>query len=401
MNRNERHLAILCTTVLLFVLVILSALSGCGRNKEPAEGTISVQPSPVPVITVDGSTSGPAAGTTAGTTAAESGTPTVTALLELRGIPSRATADPFMLQTRTELPLDTTTTTTTTTTAAPSSNTVTVTTDTANVRADAGADFKLVTVIRKGEHYPVLEQKDAANGVRWFKIRLGDGGSGWVCCNYVSFDGQLSGLRAYLTFDDGPSDNTRKILDILDRYHVKATFFVIYHGGCEDIYKDIVNRGHTIALHSYSHEYGDIYRSEDAYFKDLSKLDDYVGKVTGVHPKYLRFPGGSSNTISRKYCSGIMTKLTKSVTDKGYYYYDWNVDSGDADGNKIAADKLVDNVKKRIGNTSNAVLLMHDTSAKTTTVDALPRIIEFLQSKGYRLLPIDETTVAPHHTINN
>ncbi len=209
------------------------------------------------------------------------------------------------------------------------------------------------------------------------------------------------GKKAYLTFDDGPSDNTKKILDILDRHGVKATFFVIYRKGYESVYRDIVRRGHTIALHSYTHDYSKIYRSTDAYFSDLEKLSDYVEKVTGVRSNIMRFPGGGSNTVSRDYCRGIMSTLTKEVQKRGYRYYDWNADSGDALSNRVSASKLVANVKRDCGSQKSVIILMHDSPAKTTTVDALPQIISYLSSKGYELLPITEDTPQVHHGVNN
>lgn len=207
---------------------------------------------------------------------------------------------------------------------------------------------------------------------------------------------------AYLTFDDGPTANTRQILDILDRYNVKATFFVIYHQGVDDLYKAIIERGHTLAIHSYTHEYGIIYKSDEAFYGDIEKMTNYVTSVTGTTPsKIFRFPGGSSNTISRKYNSGIMSRLTKGMEAKGYKYFDWNVDSGDADGTRIARDRIVSNVRNRLGTYKHAVLLMHDASAKTTTVEALPEIIQILIDGGYSIRPLTETTPPCHHTVNN
>lgn len=210
-----------------------------------------------------------------------------------------------------------------------------------------------------------------------------------------------TGKVAYLTFDDGPSGNTPKILDILDRYNAKATFFVIYSPNYENEYKEIIKRGHTLALHSYTHEYSKIYRSDTAFWDDYKKLSDYIVKVTGYKPNIMRFPGGASNTVSRKYCRGIMTTLTKQTKEKGYLYYDWSVDSGDASGNKVAASKLINNVKNNVGSQKYPVILMHDAAAKTTTVDALPDIIKALKNKGYELCRIDESTPECHQRVAN
>lgn len=212
---------------------------------------------------------------------------------------------------------------------------------------------------------------------------------------------QYSGLPqkiAYLTFDDGPSENTEKILDILDSYGVKATFFVISKKYQDNGYKMIVDRGHTIALHSYTHTYSKIYKSEEAYFNDLTKISDKVYNLTGVRSVIIRFPGGSSNTVHRKYCKGLMKKLKTAVTEKGYVYHDWNVDSGDATGSNVAVETLINNVKKGAKGRDVIDILMHDTGkSKQTTVEALPEIIEYLLSEGYTILPITEDTQPIQH----
>ena len=203
----------------------------------------------------------------------------------------------------------------------------------------------------------------------------------------------------YLTFDDGPSDNTAKVLKILDKYNAKATFFVT---GTNQKYnyliKEAYNAGHTIGLHTYSHSYS-IYKSVDTYFKDLEKVNKMVKNLIGVESKYIRFPGGSSNTVSRKYCKGIMSTLVTEVQNRGYQYYDWNVSSGDASGNNIATSKIIK--ESTSSSAKNINLLMHDTSAKDTTVEALPKIIEYYQSKGYVFKAIDDYSYTPHHGVNN
>lgn len=211
-------------------------------------------------------------------------------------------------------------------------------------------------------------------------------------------DPDKTGRVAYLTFDDGPSVNTEKILDVLDRYHVKATFFVVYHKGMDSRYKAIVERGHTIALHSYSHRYEKIYASEEAYFQDLQKIHDFVQETTGVDSRIIRFPGGSSNTVGDKYQKGIMTTLRKAVTKKGYTYHDWNVDSTDARGSNRATDVLLENVKKDAEKHKRINILMHDAGkTKQTTVEALPSIIEYLQVQGFDIQPLTEDSKAIRH----
>lgn len=148
------------------------------------------------------------------------------------------------------------------------------------------------------------------------------------------------GKTVYLTFDDGPSQYTPEILDILDEYGVKATFFVV-NGKYNYVMKDIVDRGHQIGLHCYKHVYSEIYDSDEAYFKDLKKISDVVKKETGVESKLVRFPGGGSNTISKKYSKGIMTRLSQSVVEMGYGYFDWNCTNGDADGANTVVKQVI------------------------------------------------------------
>lgn len=204
----------------------------------------------------------------------------------------------------------------------------------------------------------------------------------------------------YLTFDDGPSENTKKILEVLDKYQAKATFFVTGNNQKKNNLITLAHqKGHSIGLHTYTHDYASVYSSEKAYFEDLQKISDMVEKLTGEKSKLIRFPGGSSNTISKKYTPGLMTKITKEVQDKGYQYFDWNCDSTDASGNNVAVEKLVANATS--SNAQHINILMHDTNAKNTTVDALPKIIEHYRKLGYSFRGLTEDSFAPHHHINN
>lgn len=204
----------------------------------------------------------------------------------------------------------------------------------------------------------------------------------------------------YLTFDDGPSANTQKILDILDNYGAKATFFVTGNNKpYNHLIKTAHDKGHTIALHTYCHDYKTVYASVDAYFDDLTKVGNMVKDIIGTVPKYVRFPGGSSNTVSKKYCPGIMTTLSKELINRGYQYYDWNGDSTDASGNNVAVSKLVANATSSKSNNIN--ILFHDTDAKGTTVQALPAIIENYRARGYRFEAINDSSFVPHQGINN
>ncbi len=204
----------------------------------------------------------------------------------------------------------------------------------------------------------------------------------------------------YLTFDDGPSANTPKILAVLAEYGVKATFFVC---GTDklDYVKQIHAAGHTVALHSYTHTYSQIYASQKAYFADLDKLSAAVEKRIGLAPKVLRFPGGSSNTVSRHYCTGIMTALTGEVQNRGYVYFDWNVDSWDATGNGVPVNTIMSHIRSEGGHHARDVVLMHDSGAKTTTVQALPQIIEFYRAKGYGFAALTTATPPVTHRVNN
>lgn len=201
--------------------------------------------------------------------------------------------------------------------------------------------------------------------------------------------------KVYLTFDDGPSQNTELILDILKEYNVKATFFVIGSNNeySRSLYKRIVDEGHTIALHSYTHRYSKIYASLDAYKEDLQKISDLVYDATGVRSKFIRFPGGSSNKVSHV----SMRDIIKYVVGEGYTYFDWNVINGDATGKAYTVDELVENVFNDCGKYDTNIILMHDAESKTSTVEALPKILDRLIEEGYLILPIDENTTPIQH----
>ena len=167
----------------------------------------------------------------------------------------------------------------------------------------------------------------------------------------------------------------------------------------EEQYKAIVNAGHTIALHSYSHEYKSVYAGEAAFFDEMNRISDFIYEQTGIRTKLMRFPGGSSNTISKKYSKGIMTVLKKSVTERGYVYQDWNVDSCDAVKSNTPPEKLLSNVRNSIGDKKTVVVLMHDSGKKTaTTVQSLPEIIELFYEKGYCMDKMDMNTEQIHHS---
>ena len=202
----------------------------------------------------------------------------------------------------------------------------------------------------------------------------------------------------YLTFDDGPRDGTTdKILDILKEKNVKATFFITSNG-TDSLVKRIVNEGHSIGIHTASHRYDIIYTSLDNYYNDLEQVHSRIYNLTGIDTKLLRFPGGSSNTISKKYSEGIMSTLTKDVINKGYQYYDWNVDSTDAIYN-TSKDDIYNNTISSISHDKYNVILMHDT--KNKTVEALPMIIDYAKSNDYTFKSIDINTMPLMQRVNN
>jgi len=209
-----------------------------------------------------------------------------------------------------------------------------------------------------------------------------------------------SGMReVYLTFDDGPSIYTDRILDILKEYGVKATFFVVAKGkeDYEDSLRRIVAEGHTLGMHSYSHKYREIYASKEAFIKDVNALQDYLHDVTGVYPQVYRFPGGSSNRAS-----GVSMKdLEAYLSEIGVRYYDWNVSCRDATGRGLGKDSVTYYATHELADYSEAIILMHDAADKKSTVDALPGIIEkILAMPDTVILPITEETVPIQHDAN-
>lgn len=202
--------------------------------------------------------------------------------------------------------------------------------------------------------------------------------------------------KVYLTFDDGPSANTEKILDILDDYGVKATFFVV--GKEEEFAREalvqIVERGHTLGIHSYSHKYAEIYSSEEYFAADFEKIQGYLEEVTGVTSSIYRFPGGSSNTVSKM----DMHVFIDYLDSRGVRFYDWNVSSGDASSMQLSVKQLVKNATEGIEQRETSVILMHDAVGKRTTVEALPIIIEnILAMEDTVILPITEDTMLVQH----
>lgn len=197
---------------------------------------------------------------------------------------------------------------------------------------------------------------------------------------------------AYLTFDDGPSENTSIILDFLKANELQATFFVL---GNKDpaLYRRIIEEGHTLGAHSTTHDYKEIYSSPEAYMKDLNLLVEELERETGIMPSIIRFPGGSVNSVSKRYGGElIMDSVREMVTQAGYIYFDWNVDSKDSSSSHQNKESIVSNVLEGSKNLNKAVVLLHDSSPKKATLDALPDIVKGLRDNGFVFRKITSET---------
>ena len=187
----------------------------------------------------------------------------------------------------------------------------------------------------------------------------------------------------YLTFDDGPNGNyTPTILDVLKKYNVKATFFVLGQNASArpDLLKREVNEGHAVGIHTWTHEYSNIYSSTSAFWNEVNRTHDYIKNQTGYDSKLIRFPGGASNTVSKHYSTGIMSTLAREVVNKGYNYFDWNESSGDAGGTTTASG-VYSNVIGQLSKSKGNVILMHD--IKSYTMNAVEDIVKYGKNNGY------------------
>lgn len=206
-----------------------------------------------------------------------------------------------------------------------------------------------------------------------------------------------SGPVAYLTFDDGPSKVTVAILEILAEHNIKTTFFPIgyNHSGDENIFNRIISEGHALGNHTYTHHYKTIYQSADAFMADLRRLENLIYSQTGHKPNIVRFPGGSSNTLSN---STIIRDIIAALHKNGYEYFDWNVSSGDANSS-LLPEQLVENVLTQVDRLGrrDVVILLHDNYVNHNTLLALPHIIEGLQKRGYRFAPLSKGAINMKH----
>ncbi len=197
---------------------------------------------------------------------------------------------------------------------------------------------------------------------------------------------------AYLTFDDSPSENTIIILDTLKKYNIKATFFVSGSYNPE-LLKRIYEEGHTIGNHTMTHDYKNQYATSEAFWADFQEEQTYIHNLLGFSPVFMRFPGGSNNHYGLE--NGVMEEITAQSKVKGYIYYDWNVDSRDATAVTAPKDTIVKSVLQGASNKTEAIILMHQSSPKTTTAQALPEIIEGLQNMGFELKALDGSSYCP------
>jgi len=207
-----------------------------------------------------------------------------------------------------------------------------------------------------------------------------------------------SKYKVYLTFDDGPSIHTAEILDVLKKNDVKATFFVVYtpDESLWPLYKRIVDEGHTLAMHSYTHKYDDIYASQESFEEDVTKIHDFLYEQTGVDCKYYRFPGGSSNSVSSVDIQGMIGYLYED----GITYYDWNSLSEDAMDHSLTPEQLNENVMSTVSsNSCDSIVLLHDLRDNPNTAAGLQDLIDTLKEDGYQICPIDDNTIPVQHVI--
>ena len=196
--------------------------------------------------------------------------------------------------------------------------------------------------------------------------------------------------KVYLTFEDGPSENTADILDVLKEKGVQATFFVTAQEGeaAQELYKRIVEEGHTLGIHSFSNKYSFLYHSEENFKEDITKLRAFLLGITGVEPMYYRFPGGSSNQITNV----PMENFIHYLNQEGLVYYDWNVSSGDTMVNAYTSDEIVANVTSDVVKYKTSVVLLHDAEDAAISPETLRALIDALKGMGAEILPIDEDT---------
>ena len=267
------------------------------------------------------------------------------------------------------------------------------------VVSDCGGEFKAETAGTYRIHYTVADSSNnSAETERVVKVinKIGYDASTWAT-------DKGNGVIC-LTFDDGPGQvNTPKNLDALKQYGIKATFFICNYSETNKVLvQREIDEGHTVALHAYDHEYSVCYANENSYLEGINKLHDKVLADTGYDAHFIRFPGGASNGVSKKYTPGLMGILPKKMLDNGYLYFDWNVDSTDAETKYMNdAEAIYEHAISGIKQGRYNVLLMHDIDSKKATAEALPRIIQWGLDNGFVFEAITVDTPLVCHNANN
>ena len=256
--------------------------------------------------------------------------------------------------------------------------------------------FKVDALQDRVDSLMMIETVKASSPVSGSAVVTDDAASGSsVSGEAVTEEKPGKGKKVYLTFDDSPGPNTEKILDILKKNDVKATFFVT--GRTDDfskqMYKRIVDEGHTLGMHSYSHVYDEIYASEKAFTQDFEKLYEYLHEVTGEYSKFYRFPGGSSVQDT----AVPMKKLIDVLEKKEITYLDWNVMSPDIKDANVSKKQLVRELRDEVQKYDTSVVVFYDTQTQPMTIKALPSVIKALKKDEYEILPVDENTAPIRH----
>lgn len=257
-----------------------------------------------------------------------------------------------------------------------------------SILAVIGLIVAIVNMVILGNKVEKLEQGSSATVTQSSTVTAQDDSN-----LILPGSGEVS--KVYLTFDDGPSDNTDRILDILKENDVKATFFLVAKEdeASKDRIKRMAAEGHSVGIHSFAHKYSEVYSSLDAFKTDVDKMITYVDGILGYKPKLYRFPGGSGNKVTNV----DIKECIDYLDSKNLAYYDWNVSGGDSSSNAYTSDELVENVMKDVLKYKTSVVLLHDANAKGTTAEALPRLIEALQASNVSLLPITDDTPPVQH----